>query len=58
MKKKTQIKIRKPIAKKPTKVILSKKDKMRRKRIKHRDLMSDYRTFSRVSDENEICGPE
>jgi len=39
VKKKTQIKIRKPVAKKPTQAIASKKDKLRRKRIKHRDLM-------------------
>ena len=38
VKKKAQIKFRKPIAKKPTKVIWSKKDKLKRKRIKHRDL--------------------
>lgn len=33
-----QIKIRKPIAKKPTQAILSKKDKMERKRVKPKDL--------------------
>jgi hypothetical protein len=37
--KKTQIKIRKPVAKKPTQVIWSKKDKQKRKRVKQRDLM-------------------
>ncbi|HEY7535445.1 MAG TPA: hypothetical protein VH878_05825 [Thermodesulfobacteriota bacterium] len=39
MKKREQIKIRKPVAKKPTKVILSEKDKIKRKRIKYRDLV-------------------
>ncbi|HXG30533.1 MAG TPA: hypothetical protein VNK81_02710 [Thermodesulfobacteriota bacterium] len=37
--KKTHIRIRKPLAKKPTKIIASKRDRLRRKRIKHRDLV-------------------
>ncbi|MCI0454346.1 MAG: hypothetical protein L0Y68_05045 [Candidatus Dadabacteria bacterium] len=39
MEKREKVKIRKPVAKKPTKVILSKKDRMQRKRIKHKDLI-------------------
>jgi hypothetical protein len=39
MRKGEKVKIRKPVAKKPTKVILSKKDKMKRKRIKRKELM-------------------
>ncbi len=45
LKKRMQIKIRKPIAKKPTKVILSKKDKLRGKRIKYRDLIDHLYTL-------------
>ena len=36
-----KIKIRKPIAKKPNTIIESKKDKDKRKRVKHRDLVSE-----------------
>jgi hypothetical protein len=39
--KEIQVKVRKPVAKKPTSVILSKKDKLERKRVKPRDLMKN-----------------
>jgi hypothetical protein len=39
MKKREKVKIRKPVAMKPTKVILSKKDRMNRKRIRHKYLI-------------------
>jgi hypothetical protein len=42
MKKRARLKIRKPVAKRPTKVILSKKDRLKKKRIKHRELLTEY----------------
>lgn len=44
MKKKKEskkVKIRKPVPKKPNTIIESKKDKDKRKRVKHRDLISE-----------------
>jgi hypothetical protein len=38
-KKRTQIKIRKPVAKKPTEIIVSKKERLKRKRVKSKELM-------------------
>ncbi|GIW47954.1 MAG: hypothetical protein KatS3mg078_1831 [Deltaproteobacteria bacterium] len=35
------IKVRKPVPKKPTRIILSKKEKLSRKRIKHRELLKE-----------------
>ena len=39
--KKKEIKIRKPVPKKPNIVIKSKKDKEKKKRVKHKDLVEE-----------------
>lgn len=39
--KKDEIKIRKPVPKKPSQVIKSKKDKEKKKRPKHKDLIEE-----------------
>ena len=38
---KNEIKIRKPVPKKPNLVIRNKKDKMRKRRVKHKDLLEE-----------------
>jgi len=48
MKKREQVKIRKPVAKKATRVILSKKDKMKRRRMKHRNLIKQTYTLDGI----------